>query len=120
MFGVFEIEVITKLRLSGGRQKTSSEYLLADGAMAVFILIKQRKAISIIFCEAKQSWILAIIIIFKVAPVAFSLMASFMSAITLLGVTQENYTYGTQVSFYTPVVNLIFVILIWIHLQVYR
>ena len=33
----------------------------------------------------------------KVAPVAFSLMASFMSAITLLGVTQENYTYGTQV-----------------------
>ena len=23
-------------------------------------------------------------------------MASFMSAITLLGVTQENYTYGTQ------------------------
>ena len=29
-------------------------------------------------------------------PVVFSLMASFMSAITLLGVTQENYTYGTQ------------------------
>lgn len=32
----------------------------------------------------------------SVIPVAFSLMASFMSAITLLGVTQENYTYGTQ------------------------
>ena len=31
-----------------------------------------------------------------VLPVAFSLMASFMSAITLLGVTMENYTYGTQ------------------------
>ena len=29
-------------------------------------------------------------------PVGFSLMASFMSAITLLGVTKENYTYGTQ------------------------
>lgn len=29
-------------------------------------------------------------------PVAFSLMASFMSAITLMGVTQENYTFGTQ------------------------
>ena len=29
-------------------------------------------------------------------PVAFSLMASFMSAITLLGVTFENYTFGTQ------------------------
>jgi len=29
-------------------------------------------------------------------PVAFSLMASFMSAITLLGVSSENYMYGTQ------------------------
>ena len=32
----------------------------------------------------------------SVLPVSFSLMASFMSAITLLGVTMENYTYGTQ------------------------
>ena len=32
----------------------------------------------------------------SVLPVAFSLMASFMSAITLLGVTMENYTHGTQ------------------------
>ncbi|XP_023341743.1 putative sodium-dependent multivitamin transporter isoform X2 [Eurytemora carolleeae] len=52
-------------RFTGGQQKTSSEYLLADGNMSVL-------------------------------PVAFSLMASFMSAITLLGVTQENYSYGTQ------------------------
>lgn len=29
-------------------------------------------------------------------PVAFSLLASFMSAITLMGVTTENYMYGTQ------------------------
>lgn len=29
-------------------------------------------------------------------PVAFSLMASFMSSITLLGVTSENYMFGTQ------------------------
>ncbi|KAG5683323.1 hypothetical protein PVAND_012609 [Polypedilum vanderplanki] len=29
-------------------------------------------------------------------PVAFSLMASFMSAITILGVSNENYQYGTQ------------------------
>jgi len=29
-------------------------------------------------------------------PVAFSLMASFMSAITLFGVSAENYTRGTQ------------------------
>lgn len=31
-----------------------------------------------------------------ITPVAFSLMASFMSAITLLGVSSENYTYGFQ------------------------
>lgn len=29
-------------------------------------------------------------------PVAFSLMASFMSAITLLGVSNENYQFGIQ------------------------
>ncbi|KAL1512458.1 hypothetical protein ABEB36_002045 [Hypothenemus hampei] len=32
----------------------------------------------------------------SITPVAFSLMASFMSAITLLGVSSENYTYGFQ------------------------
>ena len=32
----------------------------------------------------------------SVLPVAFSLMASFMSAITLLGVSTENYQYGTM------------------------
>ncbi|XP_064455843.1 putative sodium-dependent multivitamin transporter [Ornithodoros turicata] len=32
----------------------------------------------------------------SVIPVAFSLMASFMSAVTLLGVPAENYYYGTQ------------------------
>ncbi|KAK4878987.1 hypothetical protein RN001_007133 [Aquatica leii] len=31
-----------------------------------------------------------------IAPVAFSLVASFMSAVTLLGVSSENYTYGIQ------------------------
>lgn len=29
-------------------------------------------------------------------PVAVALVVSFMSAITLLGVSGENYTYGTQ------------------------
>jgi solute carrier family 5 (sodium-coupled monocarboxylate transporter), member 8/12 len=32
----------------------------------------------------------------SVLPVSFSLMASFMSAITLLGVSNENYMFGTQ------------------------
>lgn len=52
-------------RMTGGKQKTTKEYLLADRSMPVF-------------------------------PVAFSLMASFMSAVTLLGVSMENYSFGTQ------------------------
>lgn len=52
-------------RFSGGKQKTTTEYLLADRNMAIW-------------------------------PVSFSLMASFMSAITLLGVSNENYQFGTQ------------------------
>ena len=51
--------------MTGGKQRTTSEYLLADSSMSVI-------------------------------PVAFSLMASFISAITLLGVTAEIYTFGTQ------------------------
>lgn len=31
-----------------------------------------------------------------IIPVAFSLMASFMSAVTLLGVSAEIYTFGTM------------------------
>ncbi|KAH9414402.1 hypothetical protein DERP_014423 [Dermatophagoides pteronyssinus] len=52
-------------RMTGGRQKTTAEYLLADKSMGVL-------------------------------PVSFSLMASFMSAITLLGVSAEVYFYGAQ------------------------
>jgi len=52
-------------RLTGGRQQTTKEYLLADRNMSVL-------------------------------PVGFSLMASFMSAVTLLGVSSENYIFGTQ------------------------
>uniref|UniRef100_A0A6M2DZL7 Putative sodium-dependent multivitamin transporter n=1 Tax=Xenopsylla cheopis TaxID=163159 RepID=A0A6M2DZL7_XENCH len=51
-------------RFTGGRQRTTQEYLLADRNMGIW-------------------------------PVACSLMASFMSAITLLGVSTENYTFGT-------------------------
>uniref|UniRef100_A0A336M4V5 CSON009897 protein n=1 Tax=Culicoides sonorensis TaxID=179676 RepID=A0A336M4V5_CULSO len=52
-------------RCTGGKQKTTKEYLMADRSMAVW-------------------------------PVSFSLMASFMSAVTLLGVSNENYQFGTQ------------------------
>nr|CAH0112700.1 unnamed protein product [Daphnia galeata] len=62
-------------RFSGGKQRTTKEYLLADRNMS-FI------------------------------PVAFSLMASFMSSITLLGVSSENYVYGTQF----VVINLAYII----------
>ncbi|XP_054283593.1 putative sodium-dependent multivitamin transporter [Macrosteles quadrilineatus] len=51
-------------RCSGGKQKTTQEYLLGDRNQSVL-------------------------------PVAVSLMASFMSAITLLGVTAEVYMFGT-------------------------
>ncbi|XP_057657298.1 putative sodium-dependent multivitamin transporter isoform X2 [Diorhabda carinulata] len=52
-------------RCTGGKQKTTKEFLLADKNMSI-------------------------------TPVAFSLMASFMSAITLLGVSSENYSFGVQ------------------------
>ncbi|XP_046396198.1 putative sodium-dependent multivitamin transporter [Ischnura elegans] len=52
-------------RFTGGKQKTTQEYLLGDRNLAV-------------------------------VPVGFSLMASFMSAITILGVSNENYSFGTQ------------------------
>ena len=58
VYGLLKHYQLTKhclFRLSGGRQKTDREYLVADRGASVL-------------------------------PVAFSLMASFMSAITLLGV----------------------------------
>lgn len=50
-------------RITGGKQKTTTEYLLADRSMSAL-------------------------------PVSFALMASFMSAITLLGVSTESYQFG--------------------------
>lgn len=76
LFGVWDYVVIVIVlaissaigvyyRCTGGKQKTTKEYLLADKNMSI-------------------------------TPVAFSLMASFMSAITLLGVSSENYSFGVQ------------------------
>ncbi|XP_045471086.1 putative sodium-dependent multivitamin transporter [Harmonia axyridis] len=66
-------------RFTGGKQKTTKEYLLADKNMPFL-------------------------------PVAFSLMASFMSAITLLGVSSENYTFGIQF----VVINFSYGIFTWV------
>ncbi|EDW31382.1 GL10993 [Drosophila persimilis] len=52
-------------RYTGGKQKTTKEYLMADKSMTTF-------------------------------PVSFSLMASFMSAISLMGVSNESYQFGTM------------------------
>ncbi|XP_043277279.1 putative sodium-dependent multivitamin transporter [Venturia canescens] len=52
-------------RFTGGRQKTTEEYFVADRRMSV-------------------------------TTVAIALMASYLSAVSLLGVSAENYVYGTQ------------------------
>ncbi|GFT80531.1 putative sodium-dependent multivitamin transporter [Nephila pilipes] len=62
---IFSASVGIYYHFSGGQQKTSKEYFLANKNMPVI-------------------------------PVAFSLMASFMSAITILGLAAENYMNGTQ------------------------
>ncbi|XP_064647860.1 sodium-coupled monocarboxylate transporter 1-like [Lineus longissimus] len=63
---------------TGGKQRTTKEFLMADRQMGI-------------------------------APVALSLLASFMSAITLLGTPSEIYVHGTQylwiVVSYIPVVT---------------
>src|SRR5688572_18478660 len=51
--------------LTGGRQKTTSEFIMANRTL-------------------------------KVLPTAMSLLVSFQSAITILGMTAEMYSYGSQ------------------------
>ncbi|GFT24651.1 putative sodium-dependent multivitamin transporter [Nephila pilipes] len=55
-------------RFSGGKQKTTDEYLLAGKDMSIL-------------------------------PVAFSLMASFLSAITVIGVPAEMYRFGIHLAY---------------------
>lgn len=52
-------------RFTGGRQKTTQEFLMAGKNMSI-------------------------------GPVAFSLMATYMSAISVLGIPAETYMHGTQ------------------------
>ncbi|XP_012224692.2 putative sodium-dependent multivitamin transporter [Linepithema humile] len=52
---------------TGGRQKSTEEYFVANKSM-------------------------------RVVPVAIGLMVSYLSAVSLLGVSSENYIYGTQYS----------------------
>ena len=73
-------------RFSGGKQRTKDEYLHG----------KRLKIINVHFNYDKRNLFNAGNHTMGVLPVAFSLMATFMSAITLLGVTRENYSFGTQ------------------------
>ncbi|KAG8266488.1 putative sodium-dependent multivitamin transporter [Homalodisca vitripennis] len=62
---VFSAGIGIYFRFTGGKQKTTEEYLLGDRNQ-------------------------------KVLPVAISLMASFLSAIAILGTSAEMYMFGTQ------------------------
>jgi len=71
-------------RFTGGKQKTTQEYMLGDKNQSIF-------------------------------PVAFSLMASFITAISMFGLSSEVYTRGTQFSVVvvsyviaTPVIGYIY------------
>ncbi|XP_070533233.1 sodium-coupled monocarboxylate transporter 1-like [Ptychodera flava] len=64
---------------TGGKQKTSGEFLMADRNM--------------------QPW-----------PVAMSLVASFMSAITVLGTPAEHYLFGTMFSLFGITYTLVMII----------
>ncbi|XP_059469784.1 putative sodium-dependent multivitamin transporter [Neocloeon triangulifer] len=66
---------------------------------ALMLLISAAIGIYYRFTGGKQKTIREYLLADKnmsIVPVAFSLMASFMSAVTLLGVSSENYSYGTQ------------------------
>ncbi|KAF7285216.1 hypothetical protein GWI33_011539 [Rhynchophorus ferrugineus] len=67
--------------------------------VAVVLLISSSIGIYYRFTGGKQKTVQEYLLAdgnMAITPVAFSLMASFMSAVTLLGVSSENYTYGFQ------------------------
>lgn len=81
-------------RFSGGRQRTTkvnfNYFCKLHQLLSIFVSQEY------LLADRNMSFI----------PVAFSLMASFMSSITLLGVSSENYLYGTQF----VVINLAYII----------
>lgn len=52
-------------------------------------------------------------------PLAFSLMSSFMSAITLLGVSAENYSFGTMFTIHNVAFGLCTPIIAYLYIPVY-
>ena len=75
-------------RFSGGRQKSTKVHHFS-------FIIKNTNLHFIALNNLFQEYLLADRNM-SFIPVAFSLMASFMSSITLLGVSGENYIFGTQ------------------------
>ncbi|CAG9768952.1 unnamed protein product [Ceutorhynchus assimilis] len=55
----------------------------------------------------------------SITPVAFSLMASFMSAVTILGVASENYTYGFQFIVINIAYGLLTIVAAYLYLPVF-
>ncbi|KAI8519107.1 Sodium-coupled monocarboxylate transporter 1 [Branchiostoma belcheri] len=82
MFGV-SIAIGLYYACTGGKQRTTKEYLMADRSMSVL-------------------------------PVSLSLLASFMSAITVLGTPAEVYTNGTM--YWMFAVTYVIVIVLTAHL----
>lgn len=75
-------------RFTGGKQKTTNV-----GIFQTFFFFSVNENIENSW-EKLQEYLLADRNM-SVWPVSFSLMASFMSAITILGVSMENYQFGT-------------------------
>lgn len=82
-------------RFSGGKQKTNEVGFSTSQREISIVRVYSFTIITTLFSFIFQEYLLADRNM-STFPVAVSLMASFMSAITLLGVSAENYYYGMQ------------------------